>query len=314
MAEEIKKISQILIKYPDENGSPQEEVAEIAVKLENVNGLQEELAKIKKEIGAKEIGFITITENQFLNDSEISITDEQLVEIKSYDIIEVTVPSLSLREVIYKYVQTDAEAIFCNTTYINVDGEVQLVLYNVNFDTKLINITNRKSTAVIANDISDNTSILKSIRIGDRVYTIAAGEVTKDSVTNALGWITLELTDNGTSGWQLSHVDSNNNLVADSSGLYYADAQLATQQWVESQGYKELPTVSVENKNEVLTVNEAGLWESKALPTYEGDIENGTVENEGLPVVTAADNGKILTVIDGAWAAAKLPSAEDTTF
>lgn len=33
-----------------------------------------------------------------------------------------------------------------------------------------------------------------------------------------------------------------------------------------------------------------------------------------LPQVIAADNGKILQVVDGAWAAASVPSAEEAVF
>lgn len=34
----------------------------------------------------------------------------------------------------------------------------------------------------------------------------------------------------------------------------------------------------------------------------------------GLPTVTTADNGKFLQVVNGAWAAATIPSAEGVTF
>lgn len=34
----------------------------------------------------------------------------------------------------------------------------------------------------------------------------------------------------------------------------------------------------------------------------------------GLPAVTSADNGKVLQVVNGAWAAASLPSASGVSF
>jgi hypothetical protein len=35
---------------------------------------------------------------------------------------------------------------------------------------------------------------------------------------------------------------------------------------------------------------------------------------QGLPAVAAADNGKILRVVNGVWAAAFLPNAEEAEF
>lgn len=43
------------------------------------------------------------------------------------------------------------------------------------------------------------------------------------------------------------------------------------------------------------------LWTGKAIP-------------DGLPTVTSSDNGKVLMVVNGAWAAASLPSASGVSF
>ena len=34
----------------------------------------------------------------------------------------------------------------------------------------------------------------------------------------------------------------------------------------------------------------------------------------GLPPVTEADNGKVLTVVNGVWTAVELPNAEEASF
>jgi hypothetical protein len=60
-------------------------------------------------------------------------------------------------------------------------------------------------------------------------------------------------------------------------------------------GAAELPTVSIDDNGDVLTVVN-DHWEA-ATPTAE------------LPNVTVADNGKVLTVVGGEWSAAALPTS-----
>lgn len=47
-----------------------------------------------------------------------------------------------------------------------------------------------------------------------------------------------------------------------------------------------------------------------------GDVRNNKDKwnNSGLPSVTAADNGKFLRVVAGAWAAASVPNANGGAF
>lgn len=48
--------------------------------------------------------------------------------------------------------------------------------------------------------------------------------------------------------------------------------------------------------------------------SYDGSAEKTVEIPEGVPAVTAADNGKILRVVNGAWAAAELLSAGGASF
>lgn len=62
-----------------------------------------------------------------------------------------------------------------------------------------------------------------------------------------------------------------------------------------------------------------GIYYGTTPPT--GDTHPVWIDPDGypddgglLPAVTAADNGKILRVVDGAWAAASLQNAEEAAF
>lgn len=43
-------------------------------------------------------------------------------------------------------------------------------------------------------------------------------------------------------------------------------------------------------------------------------LGSGDIAIAGLPSVTASDNGKVLQVVSGAWAAVQLPSASGVSF
>ena len=60
---------------------------------------------------------------------------------------------------------------------------------------------------------------------------------------------------------------------------------------------KELPDVTVSDEGDVLKVNAQGKW------------DKGEIALE-LPEVTASNNGQVLTVVDGEWVAAALPSGD----
>ena len=88
-------------------------------------------------------------------------------------------------------------------------------------------------------------------------------------------------------------------------------------------GYKPKFTVTV---SEGATTNEAVMTASSTTihnvvtPTADGDAANKQyVDNSisgiiGLPTVSASDNDKVLKVVNGAWAAASLPSANGVSF
>lgn len=68
-------------------------------------------------------------------------------------------------------------------------------------------------------------------------------------------------------------------------------------------------------------VNDSGFTTASDLPTKTSQLENdsgfitvGDLPNPELPSVTEADNGKVLRVVNGVWAAATIPNAEGVGF
>lgn len=72
----------------------------------------------------------------------------------------------------------------------------------------------------------------------------------------------------------------------------------------------DIPTLPTELKNPYSLNIKIG----NATTSYDGSAEKTVEIPEGVPAVTAADNGKILRVINGAWAAAELLSAGGASF
>ena len=66
-----------------------------------------------------------------------------------------------------------------------------------------------------------------------------------------------------------------------------------------------------------ITAQDLDYWDGKAdasdIPDVSGFITLADVPAE-LPAVTASDNGKFLRVVNGAWAAQTVPSAESNSF
>lgn len=69
-------------------------------------------------------------------------------------------------------------------------------------------------------------------------------------------------------------------------------------------GGNAVTDISVSGHEITLTKGETFLTEHQSIKTINGQTITGTgnVEISGLPTVTAADNGKILMVVNGAWA------------
>lgn len=72
----------------------------------------------------------------------------------------------------------------------------------------------------------------------------------------------------------------------------------------------DIPTLPTELKNPYSLNIKIG----DTTTSYDGSAEKTVWIPKGLPAVTAADNGKILRVINGAWAAAELLSAGGASF
>lgn len=73
---------------------------------------------------------------------------------------------------------------------------------------------------------------------------------------------------------------------------------------------QDIPTVPTELKNPYSLKIKIG----DTTTTYDGSAEKTVEIPEGVPAVTDADNGKILRVVNGAWAAAELLSAGGASF
>ncbi len=64
------------------------------------------------------------------------------------------------------------------------------------------------------------------------------------------------------------------------------------------------------------TSRQATLVSGTNIKTVNGNslLGSGNLAISGLPSVTTSDNGKVLRVVNGAWAAASLPSASGVSF
>lgn len=86
-------------------------------------------------------------------------------------------------------------------------------------------------------------------------------------------------------------------------------------------GTLEVTTSDVASKDDIPTIPTAlknphslNIKIGNTTTSYDGSAEKTVEIPEGVPAVTAADNGKILRVVNGAWAAAELLSAGGASF
>lgn len=86
----------------------------------------------------------------------------------------------------------------------------------------------------------------------------------------------------------------------------------------------EIATVTIDGTATKLYAPEGGGSTVTVTPILTSGTQTATISVDGtsttlyapteLPSVTSSDNGKVLMVVDGAWAAASIPSANGVSF
>ena len=197
-------------------------------------------------------------------------------------------------------------------------------------------------------DISDTTATEADVVAGKTLHTAdgalrtgTAQIPTKTSdLTNDSGFITgMTILSYGSSTWNdfitaynankvvYCRASSNSNPASGSQTrlafMAYVD-NASTPTSVEFQYYRSVNSHSNSQQGDqvyVYKLTSAGAWTVTVRENYtkivagtglSGSYSNGvlTISNSqtGLPSISASDNGKVLTVVNGAWAAASLPT------
>ena len=102
-------------------------------------------------------------------------------------------------------------------------------------------------------------------------------------------------------------------------------ADLVSNRWTVVNGYDSNTTYSAMSSSEMITGTKTTVRGMRAdylktglqgvLKVTSGDVQlYGTHLTGQVPAVTSSDNGKVLRVVSGAWAAVQLPSASGVSF
>lgn len=141
-----------------------------------------------------------------------------------------------------------------------------------------------------------DTVVSGSLRATDNIYAAAfkgnadtATAFSADKSVTLTGDVTGSASSTG--GWSISTTLANSGATAGS----YGDSSNQTPDYGST---FKVPYVTVDNKGRVTSISEHTV----KIPAND------------IPSVTTSDNGKILRVVNGAWAAVELPSASGVSF
>ena len=89
------------------------------------------------------------------------------------------------------------------------------------------------------------------------------------------------------------------------------EKRFATENYVDKLLNEKIDTPSVASIGQTIVVKAV---DENGKPTDWECVDIASGSGSALPAVTEADNGKILTVVDGVWTAIALPNAEEASF
>lgn len=290
-----------------------------------LSGLQ--VGDTKYTVG--DIGEIVLEESQFIDDTTIQLTDEQFAVIKKHSKIKVIMSGLPIYLDCLDYVDTIVLFGVTPNTYFITGNNIPfliLVCYSPNSETKTFTLQQ-----CTLDKLNLNNNYLEIANVGTLQFIPHSTSEDTGKVLTATGV--------DKSAWQEPTKELPTSTTDDEGKVLTVNSDGQYELQTPASG---LPTVTTSDAGEVLTVNADGEWESTPLPVFEGDAENGAEATSGLPEINAsnagqvlmtngetaywgevpsqlpsvasADDGKILTVVNGVWAATAIPSAEETSF
>lgn len=138
-----------------------------------LTGLQ--VGNSKYSVG--DVGLITIEASQILSENSIQLTEAQGKILEEHDVVKLNFSLLTgIDTAVWVFANESQQGVkfFSPTPHINGDGEVVVTKYIYDYATKIVSMQTQNTLAVIAN-IPSATQELKTLRVGDRVYSIPSG-------------------------------------------------------------------------------------------------------------------------------------------